>query len=384
MVIPWPAPPAFFPLLRLLVPFLLFWLMLAASGWAYTFQNTGLYQSYNNLSAWANTLQSQNPNLVRVVQYGTSYQGNPLLAVNITVDPAADNPNKPEFLFAGGIHAREVIGSEAALKIAENLVNGYRNGDPLYQNMLSTRDVWIIPQQNPDGRLAVEAGRSDHRKNMHLYPGQIANHVTCGVDLNRNYPHLWNLASDYVPHETYRGPSVLSEPEAYSLWNLLHDQSKFSNLLASVDFHSGATTILTPWSSPTDYAQHQNQIPLAVRNKFASLAAALQQKTGFPTDRLTYDYYGTESDSLFEEFDSYSMTIELYNGGNPLYNVDDYFQYFNPVDAAARDATVKKAVDSALYLLSDAAFAVPEPATLVLLAAAGLILLALVRRRRNP
>ena len=360
-------------------------LLLIGDGWAYTFQSTGLYQSYNSLSSWANNLQTQNPNLVKVVQYGTSYLGNPLIALEITSNVTVNDTSKSDFLFTAGIHAREVIGSEAALDIAQNLVNGYTSANPAvqsaYQSMLAERDVWIIPQQNPDGRLAVEGGRSDQRKNMHLYPGQTQSNYTVGVDLNRNFPHLWNLASSSVTDETYRGPSALSEPESNALWNLVNDKTKFSKLTASIDFHSGAQTILTAWSSPTDYAQNESQIPAPVQQKFNTLASALQQKTGYSTDRLTYDYYGTESDSLYEAFGSYSMTEELYTGSFIGSYPDSYFSYFNPVDAATRDATTKKAVDSALYLLSDAAFDVPEPAAFVLLAAAGFMLLAFARRR---
>jgi hypothetical protein len=369
------------PFKKLHCLFFLLILFVANGSWAATFQDTGIYQSYNNLAAWANNLQAQNPNLVKVVQYGTSYLGNPLFALEITANATVNDPSKPEFLFTAGIHAREVIGSEAALKIAENLVNGYTSSDPAvqstYQNMLSQRDVWIIPQQNPDGRLAVEGGRSDQRKNMHLYTGQTQSNFTVGVDLNRNFPHMWSSASNIVTDETYRGPSILSEPESKALWDLVNDKTKFSNLLASVDFHSGAQTILTPWSSPTDYKNNQSTIPQAVQDKFTALANTLKQKTGLGTDRLTYDYYGTESDSLFEKLGSYSMTEEIYQGSG------DIFSLFNPTTAAGRDAATKKAVDSALYLLSNSAFAVPEPPVSMLLATAGFILLAYLRRRRS-
>jgi hypothetical protein len=352
---------------------------------AYNFQNTGIYRSYNDLSSWANQLQSDHPDLVKVVQYGTSYQGNPLLAVEITANPSYNDPNKPEFLFTGGIHAREVIGSEATLDIAENLVNGYSSSDPAvrssYQDMLSKRDVWIIPQQNPDGRLAVEAGSGYWRKNAHPYTGQTG--TTTGVDLNRNFPHLWNSASNNVTSEVFRGSAPLSEPESNSLWNLVQDKTKFGKLLCSVDFHSGAQAIMTAWSSPSDYARNEWQIPVDVQNKFNALAAAMSQKSNLPITRLTYDYYGTESDSLYEKLGSYSMTEELYMGSYIGSYPDSYFSFFNPVDAATRDVVTKKAVDSALYLLSDAAFAVPEPSSFVIIAAAGITMLLVLRHRRR-
>jgi carboxypeptidase T len=348
----------------------------AGNLWAYTFQSTGLYHSYNDLAAWAANLQAQNPNLVNVVQYGTTASGRPLLALDITVNPLVNDPNKPEFLFAAGIHAREVITSESARTLAETLVNGYRSADPLYVSMLSKRDVWIIPDQNPDGRMRVEAGYSDQRKNFHWYSGQNTNDATCGVDLNRNYPHKWSLASSSLKDETYRGPSPLSEAESSSLWNLLHDQDRFSHLVAAIDFHSGAATILTPWTSQTDY--NQNPLPAADRQKFDFLATRMQQITGYSTSRLGYDSWGTLTDSLYEEFHTYAVTEEVFGG--PFY---DYFTYFNPIDQPTRDATINKAVGSAMFMLSDEAFAVPEPSTFVLLVVAGMGALVCIWRRRR-
>jgi predicted deacylase len=356
-----------------------FFSILSGKGLAASF-DPSIYHSYTATEFWAYDLQAKYPDFVKVVPYGeSSYLHNPLFAVEITSNVAVNDPNKADFLFTAGIHAREVISSEAAIKVAEDLVAGFTSADPTtksrYQNMLGQRDVWIIPQQNPDGRLKVEGGLSAQRKNWNWYAGQSLTGTTRGVDLNRNFPHLWNLASNVVTNETYRGPSVLSESEAKSLWNLVSDKTKFSNLLCSVDFHSGAQTILTPWSSPTDYAQHQNQIPQAIQNKFADLAANLKALTGYSTDRLTYDYYGTESDSLFEQFGSYSMTEELYAGSGDTYSL------FNPTTASGRDAVTQKAVASARYLLSDAAFLVPEPSTLLLLAAAAVGLIFFTRQR---
>jgi hypothetical protein len=94
------------------------------------------------------------------------------------------------------------------------------------------------------------------------------------------------------------------------------------------------------------------------------------------------------SDSIYEEFSTsgrttYAITEEIYRGTYIGSYPDSYFSYFNPVTAATRDAAIQNAIDSTLYLLSDSAFAVPEPSTFVLLAAAGFVLLAHARRRRR-
>lgn len=363
-----------------------------------------IYHTYSATQTWADNLASLYPNLVKVVKYGESSRlQNPLFAIEITSNVAVNDPNKSDFLFTAGIHAREVIGSESAIAIANNLVAGYNSADPAtksaYQNMLAQRDVWIIPQQNPDGRLQVEQGYSVQRKNWDYYAGQNLADYTRGVDLNRNFPHRWGqYAGDLSPaSETYCGPRPLSESESSALWTFVHDTNYFSNLLCAVDFHSGAQTILTPWASKGDYDANEKNIPTAVQQKFDSLTAGMLQQNParhaqnsltpvITTNRLGYESYGTLSDSLYEEFSNstrttYAMTEELYTGSYIGGYPDYYYSYFNPVTAAGRDAAMQNAVDSALYLLSDAAFTVPEPSTFALLVIAAIALLASIRRR---
>ncbi|MBN2581221.1 MAG: PEP-CTERM sorting domain-containing protein [Pirellulales bacterium] len=337
---------------------------LAASVSAATFQSVGIYQSFDQLTAWAHQFADGNPDLVELVQYGASYQGRPLLALNISLQPGVNDPTKPEFLFTGGIHAREVIASQAAYQLAERLVEGYRSGAQEFTDILAEREVWIVPNMNPDGRIVVEGGGSSQRTNLQ------------GVDLNRNFPHSWEKNNASPGSETYAGPEVLSAPEASQFWTMLHDSEKFDHLLGAIDFHSGAQTIIDPWLSPTEF--RNDPLPTAERGKFDALADQMSQESGIGVGRLHYDSYGTLTDSLYDEFGAYAFTEELYQGV-----FTDYFTYFNPVDAATRDDRVNRAVDSALFLLSDEAFAlVPEPSTVLLLVTAGVFVL-LRRGRRS-
>lgn len=330
----------------------------ASKGAATTFQGVGIYQSFDQFTAWAQQFAAANPDLVNVVQYGRSYQDRPLLALQITQQPGGNNHSKPEFLFTGGIHAGEVIGSQAMYQLAEQLVGGYRSGGSAFLDILSEREVWIMPDLNPDGRIAVEGGNNSKRTNMQ------------GVDLNRNFPHRWQDAPSYRG-DTYRGPSVLSTPEDSALWALLHNSTSFDHLLGAIDFHSGTQLIISPWTSRTEFRDYP--LPAADRAKFDYLADQMSQRTGIVVARLSYDTYGTLADSLYEEFGTKSFIEEIFTGPS-----SDTFSFFNPLDIATRDDAVNHAVNSALYLLSDDAFyLVPEPSNglLMTLWAAALFLL---------
>jgi hypothetical protein len=345
-------------------------------GWAGNF-DPSIYHSYSSTLTWAHSLADYYPDLVKVVNYGTSSSyGLPLFAIEITSNVKANDQNKADFLFTAGIHAREVIGSESAIAIANTLVEGYLYEDPVIVNALSKRDVWIIPQLNPDGRLQVETGSIPwQRKNWALYPDQGIDDYSRGVDLNRNFPHQWGYnEADHTPWmETYCGPNALSESESISLWNFVQNKNLFSNLTCSVDLHSGDERGMTPWTYSSDPSP---ALPPAVAAKFNSLKTHLGQITGLDTGPYTIGpVFGALADSLYEKFGSYSMTEELYSGSGDTYSV------FNPLNETDRDYVTNKAVASAMYLLSDAAFAVPEPSSVVLLAVAGLAMLACLRRR---
>lgn len=348
---------------------------------ATSFQDVGLYQTFDATVDWAGSFAASNPDLVELVEYGRSYEDRPLLALKLGDQPGLNDPDRPEFLFTAGIHAREVISSESAWRLAERLVEGYRSGDPAVLDVFAEREVWIVPTMNPDGRRWFEDGRSDHRKNTHHYAGQLAGTYQQGVDLNRNFPYRWSASLSIRSREDYRGPAPLSEPEASALWDLLHDDAWFNDLLGAIDFHSGAATILRPDRHPAD-----PPVPETQRAKLIELQQQMGIRSGLSTAPLWYTPYGTVHSSLYDEFGTHAFTVELYADASAWGSPPDYFAFFNPTDQAGLDAAVDAAVASAEFLLSDDAFAiaVPEPSACAYGAAALLGLAWWVRRRRPP
>ena len=347
----------------------------SAGSFASTFLSVGKYQSFDQLQTWANVFEAENSDIVDVVEFGRSSQDRPLLAIKLSLTPGFNDPVKPEFLFTAGLHAREVIGSQAAYKLAEHLVAGFRSGDPVFNDIFSEREVWIIPNLNPDGRISVENGNSAQRKNMQIFQGQYP--ASYGVDINRNFPHKWDFNSSSSNSETYAGPSKLSTPEAAALWGLLKKPQFISSLTAAIDFHSGIGSILTPWTSSA-LNKNLNPLPPQQRQKFDSLASEMSALTGYAIDALTYNANGTLSDSIYEEFGAYSLCEEVFEGP---WIYPDYFTQFNPTNQNEIDSTVAKAIASSMFLLSDRAFAVPEPTMTALLALGGVFAVMFWSRR---
>ena len=342
-----------------------------------------LYQSFDELQSWLTEFEAEfgteaggGEKIVKVVEYGQSHQGRTLWAIKISRTPDANNPAKPEFLFTGGVHAREVIGSEACYRLAQHIAGGYRAGDTAMIDILDEREVWILPNMNPDGRIRVEGGYSRQRKTMQLFPYQNPDNYQRGVDLNRNFPHRWSSASSSVSSEQYRGKldasskpgTAESTPEATTFWTMLHNDQYFSDIRAAIDFHSGIQSILTPWISAA--TSTTSTVPQADREKFDELAGVMNAITGLVINDLNYNAYGTLTDSLYDEFGAYALCEELYRGPVPVSN---YFAYFNPVDQSDINTAVDVAIKSSMFLLSDEAFGmIPEPSVWVMLFLGGI------------
>jgi murein tripeptide amidase MpaA len=171
----------------------------------------------------------------------------------------------------GGVHAREWGSPDILLHFARELLRAYRTGAGItigtkefsadqIREVVETKDVFVFPQANPDGRLHSMTVDADWRKNRR--PAAPGSRPACtGVDLNRNYDFLWDYrrhfaadapvscSTDPCDGEVYVGPAPASEPETRNVvW--LFDQ--MPNIRYFVDLHSYGEMILYSWGDDED------------------------------------------------------------------------------------------------------------------------------------
>jgi protein MpaA len=115
------------------------------------------------------------------VVLGRSEQGRPIIAWE-TGDPHATR----RVLVVGCIHGNELAGIAIANAVTRARVP-------------AGTGVWVVPDLNPDG---VAAGTRQNGR---------------GVDLNRNFPYLWQPLSGTF----YSGPRALSERESRIAYKLI-------------------------------------------------------------------------------------------------------------------------------------------------------------------
>ncbi|MGH8698581.1 MAG: M14 family metallopeptidase, partial [Burkholderiales bacterium] len=169
---------------------------------------------------------------------GSSVEGRPILAVKL--GDAADSPARPNVLFMGTHHAREWVAAEMAMKLLRWLA------DSLPSAVRASRDIWVIPVENPDGYQYTFMTERLWRKNR-----RPNGDGTFGVDPNRNYPAFWGLddagSSGAPGSEVYRGTGPASEPETRAIvaFHAAHPPA------VSVSYHTFSGLVLHPYGFRT-------------------------------------------------------------------------------------------------------------------------------------
>jgi hypothetical protein len=164
-------------------------------------------------------LELAHPNICDVETVGYSTADNePIIVVKLS-DNVHTYERESAALFVAGQHAREVLGTEAAIKLVNYLVTNYGT-NPDVTAWLDSFQIWIMPINNPEGRNIIMQDTPDHtlgwRKNKHdNNDNGIFDEDYDGVDPNRNYEYTWAEYEVTQPESVeYKGETPFSENES--------------------------------------------------------------------------------------------------------------------------------------------------------------------------
>ena len=179
---------------------------------------------------------------------GASYEGRELWAVKISDNVGVDE-GEPEVLLTAGQHAREHLTIEMALYLIGELTSRYAT-DPRIRGIVDSREIWIVPNVNPDGSEYDIAEDRYHAWRKNRQPNPCSDFV--GTDLNRNWGFKWGCcggSSGQFAIETYRGAAPFSAPETQALRNFVASRviGGVQQIKASIDFHAFSELILWPF-----------------------------------------------------------------------------------------------------------------------------------------
>lgn len=208
----------------------------------------GIYHNYTEMNAELDKIVAQYPNLAHKFTIGKSLEGRDIVGVRIS-SQAQDGltpSGLPGSVLMGGHHAREHLSMEMPLMLAQHFTSKYAT-DPVVKQLVDSRDIFLIPQINPDGaEFDISTGSYKMwRKNR--APGKSC----AGVDLNRNYGYKWGQGGSSTSpcSDVYMGPSAFSEPETKAVKAFIEGHPNLKTLLT---FHTYSELILYPWGYTYD------------------------------------------------------------------------------------------------------------------------------------
>ncbi|HRX85450.1 MAG TPA: M14 family zinc carboxypeptidase [Phycisphaerae bacterium] len=199
------------------------------------------YYDPDEIAAILQQAAIDHPAITHVFSIGTTYEGRPIWAIEISDNPGVPE-DEPAILFNAQHHAREVATSHVGIDVVEQLTNNY-GSDAHVTDWVNDYKTVVVPMVNPDGVAYVFANHSSWRKNRQL-------HSCYGVDLNRNYPYLWGPgcgSSGTCSSDLYRGPSVASEFETQAMIALADTY----HFVMATSYHSYGRFIDYPYACAT-------------------------------------------------------------------------------------------------------------------------------------
>ncbi|MEU1499665.1 M14 family metallopeptidase [Streptomyces sp. NPDC005732] len=288
------------------------------------------YHNYAEANAEIDQRIAAYPGIMSKRVIGKSYQGRDIVAVKVS-DNVATDENEPEVLLTFHQHAREHLTVEMALYLLRELGAGY-GGDSRVTGMVNNREIWIVPDLNPDGGeydIATGSYRS-WRKNRQ--PNSGSSYV--GTDLNRNWNHRWGCcggSSGSTSSETYRGASAESAPEVKVVADFVRGRvvGGRQQIRAGIDFHTYSELVLWPFGFTT--ADTTTGMTADDAAAFKAVGRKMAASNGY-TPEQSSDLYitdGSIDDYLWGTQKIFDFTFEMYprsSSGGGFYPPDEVIE----------------------------------------------------------
>jgi murein tripeptide amidase MpaA len=270
------------------------------------------YHSFPELEAELARLASAHPDILRLQTIGTSLEGRPLYAVKISDEPDREDGGEPDVLLMASTHAREHLTVEMALAVITLFTEGY-GSDPEITNLVEQREVWVLPNVNPDGAEYDIASATYRYWRKNRRPNIDGSY---GVDLNRNYGYRWGCcggSSAWPSSDLYRGTAPFSEPETDAVRLFIEDHP---GITAAISFHTYGELVLYPYGYT--YDDLPSDMDAGDRAGFVALAGRLAETNGYTAQQAS-DLYVTSGDTvdwLYGEKGVFAFTFEMFPSGD--------------------------------------------------------------------
>ncbi|MGC2999924.1 M14 family metallopeptidase [Streptomyces sp. G35A] len=287
------------------------------------------YHNHAEMNAEIDQRLAAYPGIMSKRVIGTSHQGRAIVAIKIS-DNVATDESEPEVLFTHHQHAREHLTVEMALYLLRELGAGY-GSDPRVTDMVNGREIWIIPDLNPDGGEYDIASGSYRSWRKNRQPNSGSSYV--GTDLNRNWDHRWGCcggSSGSTSSETYRGSAPESATEVKVVADFVRSRvvGGVQQIKAGIDFHTYSELVLWPFGYT--YSDTATGMTADDNAAFKAIGRKMAASNGY-TPEQSSDLYitdGSIDDYLWGTHKIFGYTFEMYprSGGGGFYPPDEVIE----------------------------------------------------------
>ena len=253
------------------------------------------YHTYDDIIQAINSLSTIYAPICKKYDYGLSVEGRQLLALKISDNVHADEP-EAEVMFDGGIHGDEIGGPENLIRFAEFLCESY-SVDPDITGLLNDREIWLYVMVNPDGRV------------------NMVRHNSHGVDLNRDWGYMWDGEGS--------SPDYYSQVETQALRNCMLE----NQFVIHTSYHSGTEFLAYPWSYRPDPTPDQAHI-----HQLAGIYASVSGYPDLPYEQGYTGMYainGSSKDAAYGTMGSIGWTMEISSDKQPPASEIQYYYNIN-------------------------------------------------------
>lgn len=303
------------------------------------------YHNNEEVHQYLFELSQKYPEITKLYSIGESVEGRKLWALEISENPGKHGLLKPEFKYVANMHGNEIVGREILLHLARLLVENYKQsheepvgdttptGPKFVKKLLKSTRIHILPTMNPDGYARSEPGCLFEKCST---KGRLnANNI----NLNRNFP------SKMFKNEI----DAATQPEVRAIIEWSHKEP----FVLSANLHGGSLVVAYPYFGALNKTAKAAHTPTTDDDLFKHLSKAYstnhktmsdgnicydiclesQKNTtkfneGIINGAEWYSYYGSMPDWLYENTNSYDLTIELgCNMYPPANTLSQYWEY---------------------------------------------------------
>ncbi|XP_076253987.1 carboxypeptidase D svr [Rhynchophorus ferrugineus] len=273
------------------------------------FLDSARYHSYDELTNLFKKLETENPEIAKLISVGRSVKNRELWALHINVNVQNRSLLTPMFKYVANMHGDESIGRQLMIYLAEYLILNYGTNERVTR-LVNTTDIYLMPSMNPDGFENSQEGLCESKP---LYVGRENER---GVDLNRDFPDQF---------EPQRAGTIISgrQPETIAMMTWIISRP----FVLSGNLHGGAVVASYPFDDSLQGRECCKESKSPDNDLFKELALTYSQshplmktgttcsndhfKNGITNGAFWYEVKGGMQDFNYVKSNCFEVTFEL-------------------------------------------------------------------------